>query len=262
MGGRNKAVTGLIGLAMITTACAGEDVVTTSEAPSTTSGTPAVEFTTTTTEAPAPPGATARVVEIDWDAAAVSSRPTPGFELEVAPLRITVPLPDGWVRWVGGWAVLRLRAEPPYGAGITFERPLALYADRCRWYSDGLVEIGPTVDDLVAAVVAHPQYGATNVRDVALSGFSGKEFEMLGVPDGLDTGACSLGDSSGDDSGSDYRPWAGRFMMGDEEMNVVRVLDVGGERVVIRAVFFPGTPEDTMAELFAMFDAISIEIEG
>lgn len=88
-----------------------------------------------------------------------------------------------------GWSVLKQGALPPSGAGITFERPLALYADRCHW------------DD----------------------------------PDGL---------------------------MGPTEQNRVRVLDVGGERVVVRAISFPTTEAEDLAELIEMLDSIEIRVEG
>jgi hypothetical protein len=199
------------------------------------------------------------LVVVNWSRAAQTS--AEGLELEVAPLRMTVPAPSGW-QVVLGWAVLRHGAVEPAGAGITFDRPLALYADRCAWDDpDGLLVIGPTVDDLVAALVDNPQYAATNVRDVVVDGFAGKEFEMMGAPPGLDLTTCSGGRTN--PGGSSYphlhRPWAGRYLMGPSEMNVVRVVDVGGERVVIRAVFFPDTSEDDLAQLFEMLESIRIE---
>lgn len=97
-----------------------------------------------------------------------------------------------------------------------------------------------------------PQYGATDVREVTVDGFAGKDFQMLGAPDDLDRTRCSA---------ASYRPWAGRWWMGPTEINRVRVLDVGGERVVMRAVYFEGTPEEDVAALFRMLDSVRIEIE-
>lgn len=77
---------------------------------------------------------------------------------------------------------------------MTFERPLALFADRCAWADpDGLIMIGPTVDDPVDALVDHPQYGATNLTDITVDGYAGNAFDMLGAPDGLDHTQCSPG---------------------------------------------------------------------
>jgi hypothetical protein len=197
---------------------------------------------------------------VDWERAAQTS--AGDVEREIAPLRIVVTLPRGWSSFER-WALLKRQAIPPAGAGMTFERPLALYADRCTWaHPDGLIMIGPTVDDLVDALVDHPQYGATNVADITVDGYSGKAFDMLGAPDELDLTQCSPS------TWPDYpqtphvhRPWAGRHLMGPTEMNHVRVLDVDGERVVVRALHFPGTSEDDLAELLDMLDTIEITTE-
>jgi hypothetical protein len=215
----------------------------------------------TPTTSPAEPSAAGttderrRTLEVNWERAAQTS--AGGLEREIAPLRITVPLPTGWTTFER-WALLKRSAIPPTGTGMTFERPLALYADRCAWADpNGLIEIGPTVDDLVDALIEHPQYGATNVREITVDGFAGKEFDMLGAPDDLDLTQCS--------PGNDYtraphlhRPWAGRHWMGPTEINRVRVLDVDGDRVVIRALYFAGTSEDDLAELLDMLNRIEI----
>jgi hypothetical protein len=209
----------------------------------------------TAAEAPQP-----LTLEVDWQRAAETS--AGGLQQEIAPLRITLPLPDGWTPFQR-WALLKRDANPPAGAGITFERPLALYADRCRWDDpEGLIEIGPTIDDFVDALVDHPEYGATNVTDIVVDGFAGKAFDMLGVADDFDLTECSRG-------GQPYlsqerhfhRPWAGRHWMGATEMNHVRVVDVAGERVVVRGLYFSETSDQDVAELFGMLDAIRIEVE-
>lgn len=46
--------------------------------------------------------------------------------------------------------------------------------------------------------------------------------------------------------------------MGPTEMNHVRVLDVDGERVVVGAMYFAGTSEDDLTELFDILDTIEI----
>lgn len=173
------------------------------------------------------------------------------------------PQPIGWSSFQG-WALLKRGASPPAGAGITFDRPLALYTDRCRWDdTDGLVEIGPTVDDLVDAFVDLPEYQATNVTDIVVDGFAGKPFDMLGVADDFDLAECSQGGHPyGTQEHHFHRPWAGRHWMGPTEMSHVRVLDVEGERVVVRGLYFSGTSDEDVAELFDMLDAIRIEVEA
>jgi hypothetical protein len=206
-------------------------------------------------ETPAP-----RTLDVDWQLAAETS--AGGFQREVAPLRITVPQPAGWTSFQR-WALLKHGASPPAGAGITFERPLALYADRCRWDDpDGLIEIGPTVDDFVDALIVHPEYRATNVTDTVVDGFAGKAFDILGVADDFDLTGCSQGGHPyGSQEHHFHRPWAGRHWMGPTEMTHVRVLDVAGERVVVRGLYFSDTSDQDVSELFGMLDAIRIEVQ-
>ena len=58
-----------------------------------------------------------------------------------------------------------------------------VYADPCQWQGT-LEEVGPTVDDLAAALEQQPMRDAT-VSDVELDGFAGKLVTMS-VPDDMD----------------------------------------------------------------------------
>jgi hypothetical protein len=201
-----------------------------------------------------------RMFVVDWKRAAETS--AGDIEREVMPLRIKIPVPDGWIIFEG-WGFLKRGAIPPGGAGVTFDRPLILYADRCTWDDPGgVVEIGDTVDDFVNALLEHPQYGASNIRDITVDGFAGKDLDMLSVPDGFDISRCSAGiRPDGSRMNHMHRPWPGRYWMGPTMVSRVRVIDVGGERVVIHAMYFSGTSESDIEELFEMLDSLSIEIE-
>ena len=59
-----------------------------------------------------------------------------------------------------------------------------VYADPCQWEGT-LEEVGPTVDDLAAALEQQPMRDAT-VSDVELDGFAGKLVTMS-VPDDMDS---------------------------------------------------------------------------
>ena len=68
--------------------------------------------------------------------------------------------PDGWFGYPS-WAMdgpKPVRADAPTGIGISFFTANGLYSDPCHWDVQGTggadvgdVEVGPTVDDLVAA---------------------------------------------------------------------------------------------------------------
>jgi hypothetical protein len=48
--------------------------------------------------------------------------------------------------------------------------------DRYRWDEpDRPIEIGPTVDHLVDVLIEHPQYAATSMTGITVSGFAGKQ---------------------------------------------------------------------------------------
>jgi hypothetical protein len=254
MSSTSMAATALIGLALLATACAEDGAGTTTTAATSTTTTAAAIPTTTVTDDPAPATTStvrqARTVLVDWRVAASTS--AEGLDVEVAPLRLTFLVPSPmWNVYEEGWAVTAPSTGSPR-TGITFERPLAIYADRCAWDDpDGLIVIGPTVDDLVDALVANPEYAATNVRDVVVDGFSGKELDMIGTPPDFDPARCSRGF---------HRPWAGRFGMGSSEMNRLRIFDVGGERVVMRALWHPGTSAQDLDILWSIFESLRIEI--
>ena len=57
-----------------------------------------------------------------------------------------------------------------------------VYADPCQWQGT-LEEVGPTVDDLAAALEQQPMRNAT-VSDVEVDGFAGKVVTMS-VPDDM-----------------------------------------------------------------------------
>jgi hypothetical protein len=252
MGGTTRTGTTLmIGLALVTamtTATMTTATTTTATLEEETTSSPA----TTSTTLPEP-----RVAVVDWEEAARTS--AEGLDIDIAPVRLTYLVPS--LRWSvhpEGWAVTVSAGDQPV-TGITFERPLAIYADRCVWDDpDGLIVLGPSVDDLVEALVSNPEYAATNVREIAVDGYAGKEVDMIGTPLGLSTSRCSVGGILGS-SFAHHRPWAGRYGMGPGELNRLRVFDVDGERVVMRAVWHPTTSNQILAELWSIFESLRIE---
>jgi hypothetical protein len=105
------------------------------------------------------------------------------------------------------------------GVGVTYTIIDNVVADPC---SRALLEppVGPSVDDLVAAISGLDGFEATSATDVTIDGFSGKQFTLTAA-----SGTCS-----------DMKTWANADRtngVSAGEVQEMRILDVGGVRVVI-----------------------------
>ena len=99
--------------------------------------------------------------------------------------------------------------------------------------------IGPTVDDFVEAVTAHPLIDTTEPRPVKLGKYGGTFFSLLGPKDLSD---CY-----------EWRPWEpAPYVQGPSNRWDLWVIDVDGVRVVVMTQYFPETPAHIKAELRAM----------
>jgi hypothetical protein len=131
----------------------------------------------------------------------------------------------------------------------------SLEPDPCNWKAGGTdVEVGPTVDDLVTALVANPGYETTDPADVTLGGFSGQRIDVQ-MPADLNVATCA-----------DRQFWVWSvadgqtiYAQGSEGRFHLWILDVQGRRVLVMTHDFPGTPADDQAELQAIVDSIQIE---
>jgi hypothetical protein len=162
-------------------------------------------------------------------------------------MRFTFTVPDGWV----GGSVHAIYAgegkAPPDGAGLVISRGGGLYAEPCGDEPPPNILVGPTVDDFVDALVAHPKLDVTTPVDVTLAAYDG-EYLDLQVPS--DISACS----------SSYFPWEpGIYAQGPGSRWHLWVIDVDGIRVVVQTTDYEGTSPQRQAELRAIVDSIQIE---
>ena len=105
--------------------------------------------------------------------------------------------------------------------------------------------VGPSVDDLVTAISGLEGYEATSPVDISVDGFEGKEFTLT-APETEGCGAT----------------WATRQRttgMGPGEINLLRILDVDGTRVLISGAYGPETPEADHDLLVQVMDSVQIE---
>ena len=164
-------------------------------------------------------------------------------------VRVTLALPDGWVR--GGWLVnngLDDRTE------LTAIQVWAVtgnsYTDPCNWTESELdPPLGPTVDDLATALENQLTREATS-SDVTLDGYAGTLVKMT-VPTDVDF--------IRDCDQAQFRSWDGRYHQGPGQQDDVYILDVEGFRLVIDVLSYPGSPAEDLERLQQMLDTIQIE---
>ena len=169
-------------------------------------------------------------------------------------VRFTVP--SGW-RW-DDEVMAKPSAEPPGGASIGFwTHDIQVYADPCHWHGATPVPpTGPKARDVVEALAAQKtRAGSAVIERVAPSDrepWPGWTVE-LGVPADVDFSQCD---------GGEFRSWGpdlnARLHDGPGQRDKVWVVDVGPERLVIDATFYPGTPAATRAEIDAILDSMVI----
>lgn len=105
------------------------------------------------------------------------------------------------------------------------------------------ITVGPTVDNFVDAVVAHPLLNVTEPKPVKLGKYRGQLVSLFGPKD---ISGCE-----------EWRPWdPGPYLQGAENRWDLWVMNVNGVRVVIMTEYFPETPKDIKAELRAMAESI------
>jgi hypothetical protein len=127
-----------------------------------------------------------------------------------------------------------------------------------------LVDPGPTVDDLVAALEAQAMRHATAPADVTVAGFPGKYLEWSVPSDWVVTG-------DGDFAGCDVQPnghrdfvsWLGAGGVGERwqqmagQVDRLWILDVDGQRLVVDASHSPDATQAQLDEQNQIVQSIS-----
>jgi len=173
-----------------------------------------------------------------------------------AGLSATLTVPAGWYAFERAAVLKNNSGEPPDGAGLlSWAGSLNVFGDPCQW-AGSLPDppTGPTVDDLVAALLAQPMREASAPTQIVVDGYSGVALELT-VPADLDFAGCDSGE---------FRSWtnaegAVRFHQGPGQHDLLWILDVNGTRVVIDSGFYDGTSAVDMAELQAIRDSIHFQ---
>ena len=102
---------------------------------------------------------------------------------------VLITLPPGWVST--GTGVRKHLEEPNEIALDGYTTSIRVFADACE-SADTDTMVGPTVDDLIAALLAQENSEVSDPVDVTVGGLPGKRFEIT-TPTGLDLDSCSIG---------------------------------------------------------------------
>ena len=107
---------------------------------------------------------------------------------------ITVSVPAGWSG--SDWVARGPKGnDKPDGMAIRFYTVESLYKNPVS-PDDGLLPVGPTVDDLVAATLSDPAWTATGPTDISIDGCAGQLVQLTIPSDvhlGTDGDVLSLG---------------------------------------------------------------------
>jgi hypothetical protein len=152
--------------------------------------------------------------------------------------RLTLTVPPGWTTEEYG-ELYKERDEPGEVKFITWVLT-HIFGDVCQWGT--LVDVGTTVDDLVTALMEQEGREASVPTSVTVGGFPAKRIELT-VPADLDPATCTNGVLR-------YWPAPGPDLSDGDccappgSTDSVYVVDVAGNRLVVVARHYPGSPAE------------------
>ncbi len=163
-------------------------------------------------------------------------------------LTIAATGPAGWVGYPS-WAMAGpepVRADAPSGIGISFISANGVYSDPCHWDVQGTgradigdVVVGPTVDDLLAALRANTFYTSSVATPVTIDGYAGQELELQFPDDPFTSCDKEAGDSGGH---AFVFSGPGLYAQGPANRWHLYILDVEGTRLIAAILSYAQTP--------------------
>jgi hypothetical protein len=131
----------------------------------------------------------------------------------------------------------------------------AIYADACKGDRSELVEVGPSVDDLAAALLQQPgPMLASGPVATNVGGYPATRIDLT-IPKGFNQ-TCGI-------EGFGLQIWysqiSGYFVLLADGIASVYILDVDGQRQVFLTQYRSATSDEDVRELQAVLDSIHIE---
>jgi hypothetical protein len=161
------------------------------------------------------------------------------------PMRVTFEVPEGWT--AAPYGPLEAGVSRGNEGGVAVVIVDNVVSDPCD-ASQGLLvpAVGPSVEDLVVAISNWAGFEATEPVDVTLDGFQGKQFELTAPGRSFCHSEISTWSTVERTNG-----------MSANEVNLLRILDVAGTRVLVAAAHQPGkTTAGQVAEIRRVFDSV------
>ena len=175
----------------------------------------------------------------------------------------TVDLPDGWYDRGGRFTVKYQGPGPVLGLSVWDVGQV--FRDPCHWQGQAF-DPGPSVDDLVAALVAQRMRNATKPVEVTLAGYAGRYLE-LSVPADMRSSAWTSFDDCDvqPDGARDFQGWLGngmgnRYEQVPGQVDRLWALDVDGQRLLVDATYSPDTAQADRDELQRIAESLRFVI--
>lgn len=166
---------------------------------------------------------------------------------------LMVTVPEGWSVQYG--QIFLKYPDTPAELGFAAAKVDSIYADACAGSEGALVEVGPTVDDLVGALLEQAGPVASGPVDATIGGHPASRVD-LAVPDDLDLASCNL-------EGIGLQIWYSQpadkyFVLLLGGTASVYVVDIDGQRQVFLTQAPSGTSAADLAELETILGSIVI----
>jgi hypothetical protein len=209
---------------------------------------------TPVTKTPAPPAAPSASVNVATTALVID---------HTFPVHTTLDLPPAWSLSEltrGGFGVRRTGGTNEWPAYVDASIVSNAFADPCH-AAEGPMSppVGPSVDDLTAALTHLAGFRAGPVTDITVDGFHGKSFDLT---NSIDIKTCSddpwLRQWTADDSVSgDVHDVPNGSLPGSHQR--IAIIDVNGTRLLIEQWTFSSTSLSEILEAQAVFDSIRFQ---
>ncbi len=170
---------------------------------------------------------------------------------------LTMTVPEGWETQYGSPGAIKRDGQVGEIA-FYFVVVDAIYSDPCVGSGGGadeLTRVGPSVDDLAAALIAQPSTAASGPVDTTLGGLPAKRIDLTN-PDDFDGSACNI---PGELQIWYSAPADKYFVLLADGTASVYILDVNGERQVFLTQYRDGATAEDLKELQTIIDSINIE---
>jgi hypothetical protein len=225
-------------------------------------GGPSVSATASPTAAPAPTYPANVLSPDDFSPLEVE---TYFIEPDATDIQVFFTIPaEGWLSWIGTFKPEQGTDTPYQAVGMSILNVTNVVQHGCTTHAAADPPVGPTVDDMAAALVALSPFILTKPpSDVTVDGFSGKHLELT-VPD---LAVQVSGDDTAftDCTNGELKSWIGEPLSyafhgysHPGQVEEIWLLDVDGTRLMIEALSSPSSPESDITELRSILDSIDI----